>query len=148
MPYPAIDTNLLIRFLTEDVPEQAAAAGALFREIERGEVTVEVPDTVIADAVFVLASPRLYRLPRPEVQALLTPLVQLPHFRVHNRQLLIEALAIFGATSRLDFGDCCIIAHLREAGGTQVYSFDRDFDTVPGITRVEPRVDEGDQPAG
>ena len=92
---------------------------------------------MIADAVFVLASPRLYRLPRPQVQALLTPLVRMPHFRVQNRRMLLAALALFGST-RLDFGDCCIIAHMQQAGGTAVYSFDRDFDTISGITRLEP----------
>ena len=137
MAYPVIDTNLFIRALTNDHPTRSVAAGAFLRRIERGEITVEAPVTAIADAVFVLASPRLYNLPRPQVQALLTTLVRLPHLRIASRQMVLRALVLFGHTT-LDFGDCCLVAHLQEAGGTEIYSFDRDFDRIAGITRREP----------
>lgn len=138
MTYPHLDTNILIRFLTGDDPKKQAAAAALFERVERGEVRVAAPDTVIADAVFVLASRGIYNLPRPHVQALLTPLLRLPYFRVRNRRMLLRALAIFGGTAKLDFGDCCIVASMELSGATEVYSFDEDFDRVAGITRVEP----------
>lgn len=137
MAYPVIDTNLFIRALTNDHPTQSAAAGALFQRIERGELTVEAPVTTIADAVFVLASPRLYNLPRPQVQALLTTLVRLSHLRIAQRPMVLRALALYGS-STLDFGDCCLVAQLQESGGTEIYSFDRDFDRIAGITRREP----------
>lgn len=137
MAYPVVDTNLFIRALTNDHPTQSAAAGAFFQRIERGEITVEAPVTVIADAVFVLVSPRLYDLPRAQVQALLTTLVRLPHLRVASRAMVLRALVLFGS-STLDFGDCCLVAHLQEAGGTEIFSFDRDFDRITGIVRREP----------
>ncbi|HEU5327132.1 MAG TPA: PIN domain-containing protein [Thermomicrobiales bacterium] len=138
MATPFIDTNILIRFLTGDNLRQQAAAARLLEQVERAEVTVTAPDTVIADAVFVLASRRLYNLPRPQIQALLTPLVHLPHFHVRNRRMLLRALTIFGDTTRLDFGDCCILADMEQTGATQVYSFDGDFDGFAEITRIEP----------
>jgi len=39
---------------------------------------------------------------------------------------------------RLDFGDAMIVASMEEGGSTTLYSYDRDFDPVPGITRLEP----------
>jgi hypothetical protein len=80
MAYPFLDTDIIIRFLTGDDPQKQAAAAALFQRIEQGSFTVAAPVTVIADAVFVLHSPRLYNKPRPEVQALLTPWFGSPTF--------------------------------------------------------------------
>lgn len=49
-----VDTDVIIRLLTADDPTKAAEAGALFEAVEQGHVTLAAPDTVIADAVFVL----------------------------------------------------------------------------------------------
>ncbi len=86
MSVPWVDTDVIIRLVTGDDPAKQPAARALLRAVEDGQLTVAAPYTVIADAVFVLASPRTYRLPRPEVAALLAPLVQLPHFLVENKR--------------------------------------------------------------
>jgi len=137
MSDPFVDTDVLIRLLTGDDPVKQAAATALFERVEAGELTLLAPDTVIADAVFVLSSRRLYNLPRQEVQQLLTTLLRLPRFRVRNRRALLRALEIYGG-SNLDFGDALIVAAMHEAGSEAVFSFDRDFDRLPGISRIEP----------
>ncbi len=137
MPHPFIDTDVIIRFLTGDDLNKQAAATALFEQVEQGQITLEAPDTVIADAVYVLASPRLYRLARSEVQELLSALVHLPHFQVQNRSAVLRALEIFGKT-RLDFGDTLIIASMEQQNSRILYSYDTDFDRFPDITRQEP----------
>lgn len=42
------------------------------------------------------------------------------------------------ATYNLDFADALIAARTLEAGQSDLYSFDRDFDRIPGILRKEP----------
>ncbi|MCL4544787.1 MAG: PIN domain-containing protein [Chloroflexi bacterium] len=137
MALPYLDTDILIRLLTGDDPTKQAAAAALFERVERGELTVVAPPTVLADAVFVLSSPRLYHLPRAHVAALLTPLVRLPHFRLHNRRALLAALQLYGS-STLDFGDCLIITSMQQERSQILYSYDSDFDGIAGIRREEP----------
>jgi predicted nucleic acid-binding protein len=68
---------------------------------------------------------------------MLTTLVQLPQFRVPDRRDVLRALDLFAATN-LDFGDAMIIASMDGAGSQALYSYDRDFDRVPGIVRYEP----------
>jgi predicted nucleic acid-binding protein len=71
--------------------------------------------------------------------------VRIPGLRVDRRRTVLVALTIFGST-RLDFGDCMLIASMRQAGSTVLYSFDTDFDHVPAIGRREPdapRPEEG-----
>src|SRR6266702_6617299 len=108
MTQPFIDTDVIIRFLTGDDLEKQAAATDLFEQVEQGLLTVLAPDTVIADAVFVLSSPRLYHITRSEVRELLAPLVHLSHFRVQNRSSVLRALDLYAST-KLDFGDKLII---------------------------------------
>jgi predicted nucleic acid-binding protein len=139
-----LDTNILIRFLTGDEPEQARAAAALLERIEKKELTVYAPDTVIADAVFVLSSPRLYRKTREEIRVLLFPLLSLEAFKVDHRKELLRALEIY-ATFPIDFSDAFLKATMEAAGATILYSYDTDFDRFPDITRKEP--DKSDQQA-
>jgi predicted nucleic acid-binding protein len=134
---PFIDTDVIIRFLTGDDPEKQAAASALFERVEQGEIAISAPDTVIADAIYVLSSPRLYHLPREEIKDLLTPLVCLPQFQLQNRYAVLRALNLYAAT-KLDFGDTLILASMEQHHSNTLYSYDRDFDGFEGITRVEP----------
>jgi predicted nucleic acid-binding protein len=67
-----VDTDVIIRLVTGDDAAKQAAARTLFRTVEQGQLTIAAPYTVIADAVFVLSSPRTYRLPRAQVAS--TPL--------------------------------------------------------------------------
>ena len=137
MPHPFIDTDVIIRFLTGDDPQKQAAATALFEQVEQGLLTVTAPDTVIADAVYVLSSPRLYHLTRSTVQELLSTLVHLTHFQVQNQLAVLRALELYGS-SKLDFGDTLIIASMEQQHSQILYSYDADFDHFDGITRQEP----------
>jgi predicted nucleic acid-binding protein len=137
MSDPHVDTDVIIRLVTGDDPVKQARAAQLFQDVEDGKLTVRAPVTVIADAVFVLCSKRLYNLPRPEAAAALTRLVSIPGFRVDRRRTVIAALGLFGST-RVDFGDCMLIASMREPGATILYSYDTDFDRFAPISRQEP----------
>jgi len=92
---------------------------------------------VIADAVYVLSSRRLYHIARSEVRELLAPLVRLPHFRVQNEFCVLRALDIYAATN-LDFGDTLIIAAMEQQSSHVLYSYDTGFERIQGIIRQEP----------
>jgi predicted nucleic acid-binding protein len=134
-----IDTDVIIRLLTNDDSAKQAQAAALFEQVEKGLLMLAAPDTVIVDAVFVLSSPKLYHLPRQEVAALLLSLVRLPNFRIENRRVVLSALAIYAMTPKLDFGDAMIVAAMQESGVSTVYSYDAHFDRIAGIVRQQPR---------
>lgn len=142
MSRPYLDTSVIIRLLTGDDPEKQKHSQALFERVERGEILVAAPDTVVADAVFVLASPRLYNLPRQHIAALLTAIVRLPGFQVQNRRTVLVALQIYGTTERLDFGDAMLAAAMGRNNSDTIYSYDRDFDRLPGIIRRTPSSDD------
>jgi predicted nucleic acid-binding protein len=134
---PYVDTDVIVRLLTGDDLVKQAQAAQLFQDVENGKLTVRAPVTVIADAVFVLCSRRLYSLPRPQAAAALARLVRIPGFRVDRRRTVLAALNLFGST-RVDFGDCMLIASMRQAHSTVLYSYDTDFDRFAPIARIVP----------
>ena len=64
-----IDTNLLVRYLTEDDPSKANDVRRLLLKAAQGEVRLLVPSVVIAELVWVLES--FYRLERSRIVPLL-----------------------------------------------------------------------------
>ena len=136
MSDPFVDTDILVRLITGDDPIKQAAA-ALFRSGATGEGAVTAPESVIADTVYVLSSPRLYAMSRDRVREALAPLLGLPAFRVRHRSEVLRALDLY-ATTRLDVGDALLIAAMEEEGAVDLHSYDRHFDRIPGITRREP----------
>lgn len=137
MTDPFVDTDVIIRLVTNDDPKKQAEAAALFEAVEAGKLVVTSPDTVIADAVYVLSSPRLYHKSRSDVAAMLSGLLRLPGFKVENRASVLRALDLYAST-KLDFGDALIVASMEQGGSRILYSYDTDFDRISGITRLSP----------
>src|SRR6266487_6683335 len=132
MTHPFIATDVIIRFLTGNNPDKQAAVTALFEQVEQGLLTVQALDIVIADAVYVLSSPRLYHLARHAIQESLVALVRLTQFHMQNRWSVLQALDLYAST-KLDFGDALIIASMQQQGSQVLCSYDADFDLFEGI---------------
>lgn len=67
MAHPFVDTDVIIRLLTGDDPDKQQAARKLFEQVAQGTLTLAAPDTVIADAVFVLLIPHADEWAQPGV---------------------------------------------------------------------------------
>ncbi len=132
-----LDTNLIIRFLTRDDPEQAARAYDAFQQAEAGRLTLVSTEGVVVEAVQVLSSKQLYNLPRAVIRDQVTDILQVRGLEVPDRDTLLRALVLYAVTN-LDFVDVLILAQMERRGITTVLSFDRGFDRIEGITRREP----------
>jgi predicted nucleic-acid-binding protein len=100
----AADTNVIVRLLTGDEPQQTAQARRLF-EAE----TIFLPKTVLLEAEWVLR--RLYRLERLAVNQALAALLSLPNVRGEDEPLLRQALA--WNRGGMDFADALHLASSR-----------------------------------
>lgn len=140
MPDAVIDTNVVLRHLLHDDPGLSQAATALLLRIEAGEVNGRLGAIAIAEAVWVLGG-RIYSFRAEEIRDALVDVLRMPNLVVLERERLIKALDLFAAF-KLDFADAYHAALALEQGGS-VYSFDRDFDRIPGVTRVEPPASRG-----
>ena len=112
----AVDTNVVVRFLTGDDPAQASRAKAV---IDAGDVFVGT--TVLLETEWVLRS--VYGFPREDVARALGALAGLPGVSVESPVLLGEALQ--RTVSGLDFADAL---HLGAAERCEaMLTFDRRF---------------------
>jgi predicted nucleic acid-binding protein len=132
-----IDANVFLRFLTRDDPVKAERVKTLLERAQRGEVSLCTSESVITELVFVLSSPRLYKLRREEVRAVLSPIVGLKGLKLPSRKALLRALDLFAATS-MNFVDALAVAQMEVGGISEIHSYDEHFDSLQGITRLEP----------
>jgi len=116
-----IDTNIIIRFLIGDNEEQLQIATEIFTKVEDGEIEVEILDSVLMEALFVLI--KFYKLPKSEVIEDLKRIIALRGV-VGDKVLLIETLNIID-DKNIDFVDALICAKSRLQGYGKL-SFDRD----------------------
>ena len=133
-----MDTNVIIRYATQDDPVQSPQALAFFRALERGERQTTTCEGVLVEAVQVLESPRAYAFPRPDIRDTLHVLISLRGFRLPNKAVYTRALDLYATTTGLDFVDALNVAHMERLGISTIVSFDRDYDRFPKINREEP----------
>ena len=130
-----LDANVLIYYLAEDEQRAARCSGLLSR-LEAGEEIAVTSDMVFAEVVWVLSS----RRPRPSRESIRDALASIISFRglnVPHKRLMLDALDLYAHTP-IDFIDAYNATLMQKRGLDRVYSYDTDFDRVPGITRVEP----------
>ena len=126
-----VDTNVLIRHLTGDPPEQARRATDLLASGER----LLLADLVLAECVFVLES--FYEVERVQVAALMRAAIALPTIDTVDSASLLRALEVY-ELDRLDFAEAYLVAQAESTGVGEIVSFDRTIDRVGSVTRREP----------
>ena len=132
---PFLDTTVLLRHFLGDHPEQSPRATAFLGRVERGEVQVHISDTVIFETVFTLQ--RTYRLAKQDIRDAVIPLLELPDVVIPGKRRLRRAFELY-IDLNLPFADAYHAAMTEWLNLDEIVSFDRDFDRVPGIERVEP----------
>ncbi len=133
-----LDTNIIIRYLTRDDEAKAAACFDLFERVSRGEEEVTTCEAIITEVVYALSSRAHYGLPPDEIRARLAPVLAMRGLRLPNKQLYLRALDLYAAYPSLDFEDLLLAAYMERDGIQELYSYDRDFDRISGVRRVEP----------
>jgi predicted nucleic acid-binding protein len=130
-----LDANVILRHLLGDHPEHSPRATAYIGRIERGEERVRTADTVVMEAVFTLD--RSYRRPRELIQAGLLPILELPGVNLPDKRLYRRAFDFY-VNLNISFADAYHAALMERAGIQGIASFDRHFDRVATVRRIEP----------
>ena len=126
-----VDTNVLVRHLTGDPPDQAANATRYLAAADK----LLLADLILAEVVYVLES--YYEVARTDVARDLRAILAFPAVRVVDDPLLHRAVELYDV-HRLDFADAYLVASAESTGVGVVASFDRSIDRVGTIRRDEP----------
>ncbi|HZB88321.1 MAG TPA: type II toxin-antitoxin system VapC family toxin [Terracidiphilus sp.] len=124
-----IDTNILVRFFTQDDRAQGRKATAFIQSLTASELGY-VSLVVLVEMVWVLRSS--YRLSRPQLAAILTRLLDSPEIIVEDDSVVREAVLRF-QRSRVEFVDQLIERCSHAAGCTATVTFDVDASRATGM---------------
>jgi len=131
-----VDTNLFLRYLTNDIPEHADAVERLLRRATAGEVRLLTNELVIAEIVWTLES--FYKLSPQEVREKILAILNTPGLNVANGPIVLQAI-VWYAEKNVDFVDAYNGAWVLAQGLNTVYTFDRKhFSRLEGLTPLTP----------
>lgn len=131
-----VDTNLFLRYLTDDVPEQARAVEELFRRAATGQVRLIANSLIIAEIIWTLES--FYRLPRTDIREKVMAILNTPGLEISAGDLILQALTSY-VDQHIDFIDAYTWAWMQQRELTRISTFDRrHFSRLKGITVLVP----------
>jgi predicted nucleic-acid-binding protein len=119
MTLESLDTNILLRLVLNDVPEQGLKAQALLNEKAR---RFYVADLALTELVFVLE--KLYRLSRAEIAELLDIILGIPQL-ILDRPLFRATVQLYLAHPALSIMDCCLVSAAAAHDAIPLWTFDK-----------------------
>lgn len=130
------DTNLFLRFFTNDVPNQADAVEKLLEQARKSKITLLTNELVIAEIVWVLESS--YQLDRGTIRKCVVGILNTPGVKVTSADLIMQAIDIY-VTKNIDFIDAYNACWMKTNHIKTAYTFDRKhFSRVEGIEAKVP----------
>ena len=126
---PALDTNVLVRYIVQDDETQLAAARRLIRKSIDDGHALFVPITVALEIEWVLRSNFEYSKDR--VMAILSNLLSAAELTFESERALEVALHLYRDSSA-DFADCLHIALASQARELPLWTFDKRAAKVSG----------------
>ncbi len=135
MPLPFLDTNILLRHLLQDAPEQSPRCTAYLARVERGELKVRTADTVVFEVVYTLQ--RTYKQPKAAIVAALLPVIELPGIVLPHKRRFRRVFELYVRYNSA-FADAYHAALMQSLKLTEIVTYDREFDRISNIVRIEP----------
>lgn len=133
---PALDTNVLVRYVVQDDSGQLAAAKRLIDRCVGEGRSLFVPVTVALELEWVLRASFGYG--KDDVLRVLSNLFSAAELSFESERALEVALQLYREGSA-DFADCLHIALATAAGETPLWTFDRSASQVAGAQLIRTR---------
>ena len=115
-----IDTNSILRFLLDDIPEQNAEVQKLFRQAKKTNLEIIVSEIVIFEINFILE--KYYRFRKEEIIEKLGIIVSSNYLNIESREIFTSALKLY-RENNISLVDCFLLvkAEIEEA---ELFTFD------------------------
>ncbi len=127
----SFDTNVLLRLLLNDIPEQRIAVKKLLSQAAN---QFAVADTVIIELVFALD--RHYGFSRLQIAEAIDGLMKLREINC-NRTLFERALPLYIDHPSLSFEDCCLAIYAQLNDAEPLWTFDKKLaNQAPSVTLI------------
>ena len=128
-----LDTNILVRYLTQDDPAQSAKAAEILERRLTPKTPGFVSVVVVVETVWVLD--RAYGLTDQDIAAAVERLLQVEVLTIEDEQEVFTAMIAL-KQGRASFSDALIAELGARAGCTRTLTFDRKAGRLPGFELV------------
>ena len=118
-----VDTNILVRFLTEDDAKQSNKVYQLFKNAEEEKKELFISVLVVLELVWVLES--VYEIERIEILDSINLLIQMPIFHIENLTT-IQNFILDAQQSKFDLSDLLIAQTAKTNGCEKILTFDKN----------------------
>lgn len=130
-----VDTNVFLRFLTNDDPAKARRAERLFHDATSGRVLLTTSVLVIAEIVWTLES--FYELGKTEIAEKVEKILVTPNLECEESARVLLALDMY-VDQNVDFIDAYHAFYMRGHELTRIATYDRKhFRRVPWVEILE-----------
>ncbi len=124
-----LDTNVLVRYITQDDSKQAALANALMDSLDEASLGFVSLVTVV-ELSWVLES--AYNFSREQFAAVMQTLLSVDTIKLDNAVAVASAVRVY-SSSKADFSDCLIERLCTSAGCSKTMTFDRAAAKMAGM---------------
>ncbi len=132
---PLIDANVFVRHVRQDHPDYSPRASAYIARIETGDLSAQTNELVLSETAYVLQS--FYHMTRPAIAAAMLTLIALPNLKISHKARLRRTFERY-VRYNLSFIDAYLAVLTDEQRLPGLVGFDRNYDRIAGISRVEP----------
>jgi predicted nucleic-acid-binding protein len=126
----SLDTNITLRLLLRDVPEQLEKVLNLIDSSKSNSLILE--DAVLFESVWILSG-KMYKFDRQLIAKLLFGLTSIPQI-ICNKAMLEKAIPLYVSHKKISFVDACLTAYAELNNAVPLLTFDRKLaETAPKI---------------
>jgi predicted nucleic-acid-binding protein len=118
----AIDTNVLIRFITKDDENQAKLVYQLFKQTEKNRHKLFVPLLVVLEVIWVLQS--IYETPDLEIVKTFSDLLAMPVLLFESENVMQNFIES-AAETKFDLSDLLIAHSAYSSDCENIFTFDK-----------------------
>ena len=129
-----VDTNVVLRYFSNDIPEQAQLFEKRLEEVKQGKLHLVILPIVVIEIVYLLEN--WYKFPKEKIAEQLIGFFIESGIEIENKQETLEALKMYSSSS-VDLVDI-LIWEFAKAKTYQVLSFDKHFDKLTPSIRMNP----------
>ena len=130
-----LDTNIFLRYFEREDELIYKKVERLFLEIVQGNIIGISNALVIAEVIWVLK--KFYDWDKGEICNNVELILKTSNIKFRERSIIIEAINFY-RDKNINFIDAYNISYMQAYGIKEVYSFDKDFDKIEDIKRIEP----------
>lgn len=128
------DTNVFLRFLTNDIPSQAKSIEKRFQDAQEGKLQLVILPITVVEILFQLEN--WYKFSKQEAIEKLILLFSPSWLELEDKEAVFEALALY-KESNIDFVDILTFSMAKNRN-SKILSFDKDYDKLIPKLRLEP----------